>query len=447
MGAESTLHRGLLVACLLASAPGAASGQGGELPTLRDLGLEYVSRSGFFQVSLAGQLDLESMLVGEAKWAGLVGGTSADSVGADWRQACADCHIVEAVPHHGKGGHVNAHRLRLFADLFLGDHVYSLIEVRSDRGSAPANGYVRARVEQAYLRLTSGGGAAGIQVGRFASPFGSYALRHLTAIDPFLRPPLPYDYRTTMNSSHAPPGMEGFVSWKRWPELFRLPGAPPVWDVPYQWGGMLFGRLGPIDLRLAAMNSAPSSEPDAWSFDWDRFRKPSWVFGARAKPFASLELGASYNRGPWMEEIRVGTVGAPPGTPGPSFRDFEQEVASFDFALARGTWMARGEAMLDLWEVPNLGERPKELLYTLEVQKDLAAGLFAATRLGYIDFRPVELGPGLGRDDWDDDVHRVEASLGYRMVRNAGVLLSAYRQSAGEGGTTTLVGARLWWAF
>jgi hypothetical protein len=199
------------------------------------------------------------------------------------------------------------------------------------------------------------------------------------------------------------------------------------------------------------MNSAPSSEPAAWGFDWDRFRRPSWVVGARAKPSASVELGASYNRGPWMEEITVGTIlprpGAPAGSERPSFRDFEQEITSLDFTLARGSWMLRGEAMLDLWAVPNLPERPKELLYTLELQTDLRAGLSAATRFGYVDFRPVDLGPALGRADWDHDVHRLEGSLGYRLVRNGGVLLSAYRQSAGEGGTTELVGARIWWAF
>jgi hypothetical protein len=402
-------------------------------------------------MSLSGQLDLEAMLVTADKWAGLVGGTSADSVPADWQAACADCHRTESVPHHGKGGHVNAHRLRLFVDIFLGDHVYTLVEVRSDRGPSPSNGYVRARVEQAYVRLVDGSGGFGLQLGQFASPFGAYPLRHLTVVDPFLRPPLPYDYRTTMSSSHVPPDMDGFVSWKNWPELFRLPGAPPVWDVPYQWGGMLFGRAGPVDLRVAAINSAPSSDPDAWGFDWDRFRQPSWVVGVRSKLTASLEIGASYNRGPWMEEFGAGTIlpppGAPAGAPPASFRDFDQEMVSFDVAFARGSWMARGEAMLDLWEVPNLSERPKELLYTLEVQKDLTAGLFAATRFGWVDFRPVRAWAGAASSDWDDDVWRAEGSVGYRVVRNGGVILSGYRQSAGEGGDTNLLGARIWWAF
>jgi hypothetical protein len=436
---------------LVAACPALASAQGGEWPTLSGAGIEYLSRSGFFQVSLSGQLDLETMIVAEDRWAGLVGGTSADSASSDWRTACAECHIAQNVRQRGKGGHVSAHRLRVFADVFLGDHVYSLVEVRSDRGSAPSNGRAQVRVEQAFLRLVTAGGRLGAQAGRFASPFGAYSLRHLTVVDPFLRPPLPYDYRTVMNWSHAPPDATELLAWKRWPEFFRIPGVPPVWDVPYQWGGMLFGRLGPVDLRVAAINSAPSSEPGSWGFDWDRFERPSWVIGARTKLSASLEVGASYNRGPWMEEITAGAIEPPPGTPPgaepPSYRDFEQELVSVDFSFARGPVMARGEAMLDLWEVPNVADRPQERLYTLEVQSDLAAGLFVAARFGHVDFRPLDLGTGAPPVDWDDDVHRVEVSLGYRLVRNGGVLASAYRQRAGEGGRTTLAGLRLWWVF
>jgi hypothetical protein len=441
----------LLAAGTQACAQSPAAAQGGEWPTLSGLGVEYLSPSGAFQVSLSGQLDLESLLVAEDRWGGLVGGSGADSVPADWVSACADCHRAEAVPKHGRGGHVSAHRLRVFADIFLGDHVYSLVEVRSDRGPAPSNGRVQVGLEQAYLRLVGGGGTVGVEVGRFASPFGAYAPRHLSGGDPFLRPPLPYDYRTIMSYTHAPPDAAALVSWKNWPELFRAPGAPPVWDVPYQWGGMLFGRLGPVDLRLAAIDGAPSSAPGAWSFDWDRLRRPSWVVGARTELSPALEIGASYNRGPWMEDVAVGTVALPPGAPPGSaprpFRDFDQEMASLDFTYARGSWMARGEAILDIWEVPNLTERPKELLYTLEVQTDLTAGLFAATRFGLVDFRPVSPGSGTPPVDWDHDVHRIEGALGYRLVRNGGVLVSAYRQRAGEGGDTTLAGVRLWWAF
>jgi len=437
------------VAALLILLRGPLLAQGGEWPTLADAGLEYVSPSGFFQVGLSGELDLEALQVGEDRWAGLVGGPSADSVPADWPSACADCHGQEMVHARGKGGTILAHRLRVFTDIFVGDHVYALVEARSDRGEAPANRDLAIRIEQAYLRVANAHGTLGVQAGRFASPFGSYALRHLTDVDPFLRPPLPYDYRTVMSRTHAPPDGAGFLTWKNWPELFRLGGTPPVWDVPYQFGAMVFGRVGSVDLRAAAVNSAPSSDPSAWRLDGNRLRHPSWVLGARAHVSPALELGASYDRGPWMDAITVGALQPEQGRI-PSLWDYDQEMFSADFAFARGSMMLRGEAILDLWELPNISDRAEERLYSAELQWDLVAGMSAAARAGYIDFRPLSGGSGAyatgPRADWDQDVYRLEGSLGYRLVRNAGVTLSAYRQTGG-GAHTLFAGVRTWWAF
>jgi hypothetical protein len=438
----SSLGIALVLGCGLL--PGCVLGQGGEWPTLSDAGLEYVSSTGFLQVSLSGQLDLEALHVGRARWAGLVGGESADSVPGDWQTACADCHRTENVEQEGKGGQILAPRLRLFTDVFVGEHVYALVEGRLDRGHAPSRGRFRGRVEQSYVRLATARGSSGLQVGRFASPFGSYASRHLTPADPFLRPPLAYDYRTVMNRSHAPPDADGFLTWRNWPELFRLPGVPPVWDVPYQWGTMAFVTLGPVDLRAAAMGGAPSGEPDAWELSTDRLKHPSWVAGVRFRASPSLELGASYNRGPWMEEITAGTI--PIGPSAPTRWDFDQEMISADASFARGSWNVRGEVIVDRWDVPNLEDRPTEIAYGAEALVDLAAGWSAGARVGYLDFRPLQGGSG-GPVDWDRDVLRTEASLGYRVVRNAGVLVTGYWQDAGLGGETVLSGLRAWWAF
>ena len=115
--------------------------------------------------------------------------------------------------------------------------------------------------------------------------------------------------------------------------------------------------------------------------------------------------------------------------------------------------MLRAEAMLDHWAVPNLAERSTERLYSVEVLWDLVPGLFVAGRVGHIDFRPLDDGLGAaspnGPVDWDNDVTRYEASLGYRLARNAGILLSAYEQIQSHEVDTDsrFTGIRLWWAF
>ena len=204
-------------------------------------------------------------------------------------------------------------------NIFVGDHVYALVELRGDRGRERFDADLRGRLEQVFLRLTTGSGREGIQVGRFASPFGSYADRHLGVLDPFVRPPLAYDYRTVMNRWRWPGSEAGFLVWKDQPEDIDILGAPPVWDVPYQWGGMAFGRVGSVDVRAAAMNSAPSSHPNAWDFSSESLRRPSLVLAARWAVRPGIELGASYDRGPWLAlNDPAVTVTPPNGPAGPA---------------------------------------------------------------------------------------------------------------------------------
>ena len=438
--------RGQVVLALVLCSPVAA--QLPDLPTLAGAGVEHISPGGFFQISLSGQLDLEGTHISD-EW-------EPAFAPAD---ACTVCHTdIGRAIRQGDGG-LRTQRLRLFADLFLGDHVYSLIELRADHGGEAYTKGMRGRVEQIYIRLSTASGAAGLQVGRFASPFGSYPIRHLSTEDPFLRAPLFYEYRTVANRWTVPVDARDFLAWKRIPEAADLPGSPPVWEVPYQAGAMLFGVVGPVDLRVALMNSAPSSGPPQWEF---RGRDPdpvSWVVAARTQPSASLEIGASYGRGGWMEDPLFGSIqplpGSPPGAEPPHWSDFDQEAVAVDIKVARGGTVLRAEAILDRWDVPNVSDRATELAYNIEAQHDLLAGLSVALRGGFIDFRPLDDGLGAasplpdGREDWDFDVFRYEGSVAYRLARNWGILVNASqtRQSNAVDGDQTLVGARLWWAF
>jgi class 3 adenylate cyclase len=409
---------------LSAALPGAGAAQDEGLPTLADAGLGYVSPSGFFQVSLSGNLDIEGFRFADHK------------AGLAWVDA--------------PGTYLVAHRLRLFTDVFVGERVYGLLELRSDRGPTPNDGELEARIEQAYLRLSNLSGSLSLQAGRFASPFGSYPGRHLTPVDPFIRPPLPYDIQTIQSSTIAPHTASGFLDWKWDPARFRHAGTPPIWEVPYQWGAMVAGATGRFSYRVAAMNSAPSSAPEAWALDLDRFDSPSWVAGVGFAVSPELSLGASYNRGPWLEEITGGDTSV-----NANRADFVQELFAGDVTYAKGRVMLRGEIIHDRWEVPNVADDPVEIGYSLEAQTDITAGLFAAVRYGGLNFSFVDdgLGAASSRTDggttWDHDVRRYEVALGYRVVRNAGVILSWFGQGQiqADDSDTNLTAVRLWWAF
>ncbi len=404
-----TLLAGAAIAGATAATPVEAAAQ---WPTLRDAGVGYLSDDGRYQVDLSGQLDLEAFYFHNDE-----NGLSGLAFGS---------------------GPLFAPRARLFLDVFLGDHVYGLVEWRGDRGEAPTAGFWEARVEQAYLSVATSSGALQFQAGIFPNPFGAYAQRHLTVVDPFLRPPLPYDYRTVVSRRWSPASADWFVRWRDNPSEWRRDGAPPIWGVPYQWGGMVTGEVGIFRLRVAGMNSAPSSEPVDW-YEFDVVEEPSWVARIEAVLTPELTLGGSWDVGPYARtSIPNGPDAPPAGT------TYDQRLWGADAAFARGRFMVRGEFVHDSWDIPNVSYDAVDIGYTLEVQADIATGWSIATRVGHIDFR--ELGP---MGDWDWDVERFEVALGYRLTLNAGLLASwsTTWDASSVDPDDDLTGVRLWWGF
>jgi class 3 adenylate cyclase len=408
LGAVVSLALGLSVASSLVSAAPVSA----QWPTLRDAGMGYLSDDGKYQIDLSGQMDLEAFYFSaeEDALSGLAYGS----------------------------GPLFAPRVRLFLDVFLGDHVYGLVEWRGDRGEAPTADFWEARVEQAYLSVGNTSGSFQLQGGIFPSPFGAYAKRHLTIVDPFLRPPLMYDHRTVISRRWAPRNADWFSRWRDNPDEWRRDGAPPVWGVPYQWGGMASVRLGFLSGKVAAMNSAPSSEPLDW-YEFEVVEELSWIGRLEATVSPELTLGLSFNEGPYVRN----DVSNAPEFP-LSGTTYDQTLWAFDAALARGPFMFRGEVIHDSWDVPNINEEIVDIGYSVEAQVDVATGWSLAARYGAIDFREIR-----DSGDWDWDTRRLEASVGYRITRNAGLLL-AWGMNW-DGGPLDpdddLAGIKLWWAF
>jgi hypothetical protein len=284
-------------------------------------------------------------------------------------------------------------RLSIFTDIFLGSHLYAFAEGRADRGEAPAPRPLQARLEQAFVRWTPlAGRDLGLQAGKFVTPFGAYAQRHHTAADPFIRPPLPYEYRTVICAGIAPGSAAGFLTWRDKPDPFRPIGAPVVWGVPYQAGVMVLGSLHGVAARVALMNSAPSSPPPSWNPDFGAHQYPSVVAALGVQVAPELRVGVSYDRGPYLRSEVLGPLP-------------EQMHA---------------EAFIDRWEVPNVQAYPRDYSYYLEGRVQLGARTFAAARYAAIRFNEISNGSPTAASSlpWDYDAERVELAGGFHTGRN-----------------------------
>jgi class 3 adenylate cyclase len=410
LGALPLLAALLVAGLLSAAAPlGAQQGAGGQ-PTL----VSVVSPSGLFQLDVSGRLDVEAYAPGDDP---------------TW--------IVPATEPFLAG------RLRLFSDVFVGQRVYGLAELRVDRGEPPRDGPLQARLEQALVRVQPWAGRRlFLQVGKFPHPFGGYAQRDHTAQDPLVRPPIMYDYRTVMARGATPASVDGFLGWKRDPAR-RPVGAPVIWGVSYPWGALALASAGRLDLRAAVVGSVASGEPGSWELDGDRLRRPALVGGLGLRATPELRLAASYQRGPFLDGVAESAL--PPGT---RIGDFTQETWGAEVAFLRGLTMLRGELFVDRWRWPHLDVTPVDVSFYLEGKLKLVPGAFATARAGEIRFSRLR-GETVGREEWDYPVRRLQLGAGYRLLRNvelrAEYLLA--RTSGPVDPHDDLLSLQGWWTF
>lgn len=305
-----------------------------------------------------------------------------------------------------------APRVSAFADMFAGSKVYGLMELRLDRGEAPSDGNLQIRIEQAFLRLTPFRRDLSLQIGRFVSPFGAYPQRHHCSSDPFIRPPLSYDYRTILSTRHVPLRNDGLLGWKLDPTFFRPKGAPPIWNTPYQLGAALIGSHRILSYRLALMNSAPSSEPNVWN-DTDRIiGEMSMIANIGVQVTPEWRVGASFNKGSYLDPDSV--RGLPEGK---GLSEFAQTLYGVDLTFTRGLVQLRGELIHDTWQVPNVRDDAVDISYFAEAAVKLGPGLFVAARLNEIRFNEIRRDNGM-REAWDYNVRRIQLGAGYRFTEH-----------------------------
>ena len=398
-----------LVALVGVAAPAAAQDEVRSLPTLESLGVgPWMNRSGSVQFGLSGRADLDVYRTGDDP---------------TWLMR--------------ETGTFVAPRVRLFGDLFVGESWFATTELRFDHGPVEAWTGYDFRVEQAFVRWSPAELLA-LQVGRFASPFGSYPSRHHTAGDWFIRPPLMYEHRTVVLSGQVPASTDGWMLWKD-SLSFRERGAPPVWGAPYQWGGMAFGALRDLSWRVAYMNSAPAAGPSQWDrLDFERGNVVVAI-GFRFAPWLRAELshavGSFLGRGLSDAEN--------PTTHGPDW--FKQQILGGELLFELAHTQVRGEAFHNTWLY--VEDAAIDISWSMEARQELFQDWFVAGRVGQIRFRRV--GTSTGGEHWDYNVQRVQAAGGYRLASNAEIRAEYLTQTT-DGPVDPdddVIAVQLWWAF
>ena len=304
-------------------------------------------------------------------------------------------------------------RLSLFLDSRFGEHLYSLVQVRADRGFDPGlerNGDLR--FDEYLLRYTPfSDPRLNLQAGKFATVFGGFVARHDSWENPFINAPAPYENITIITDQTAPASPAAFLARRNIPEK-KADWLPLVWGPNYASGASVFGRVERLDYAVELKNASISSRPEAWDATDLGWEHPTVSGRLGFRPDASWNFGVSGSHGAYLLPAAGGTL--PAGT---DRGDFPQTTLAADASWAWRHWQVWAELIASRFDVPRVGDADT-LSYFIEAKYKFTPSLFGAVRWNQQFYGTVPDGAG-GEAAWDRDLWRVDTALGWRFTRHA----------------------------
>lgn len=301
-------------------------------------------------------------------------------------------------------------RLSLYLDTRLGEHLYSLVLFRVDRGFDP--GAVpggEGRFDEYLLRYTPfEDPRINFQIGKFATVFGNWVERHDSWNNPLITAPLAYENVMVVGDQAAPPSRAGFAGRRNLADNKRG-WLPVIWGPSYAAGASVFGLVDKFEYALELKNASISSRPFAWdpfTVDWDH---PTVTARLGFRPNAAWNVGLSGSYGAYL--LPGATLPA-----GSSVGQFKQLTFGPDLRYSWRHWELWSEAFFSRFEVPIVGNADT-FVYYVETRYKLTPRWFLAGRWNQQFFGEVPNGRG-GEQRWDRDVWRLDGGVGYRFGRH-----------------------------
>jgi len=302
-------------------------------------------------------------------------------------------------------------RLTLFLDTRLGDHFYSFVQARLDRGFDPGEEDFEARADEYLLRWTPWKeGWVNVQFGKFATVVGSWVQRHDSWQNPLITAPLPYENLTPLSADDPPASPADWLDRRRLPDQ-KDSWLPIIWGPVYATGWSVFGTVGKFDYAFDLKNVAISSHPYEWELGDSLWQYPTISGRLGFRPEPAWNHGISFSIGPYLS-----TEAADALPPGRGIGDYNQITLDYDVSYAHRRWQIWSEVFLSRFQVPNVGNADL-LAYYLEAKYKITSSLFAAARWNQELYANIANGIG-GEEPWGNDMYRIDLALGYRFTRH-----------------------------
>ena len=335
-------------------------------------------------------------------------------------------------------------------DITAYDHLSFHTTVRVDQGFDPLDSdQYEARVDEYFLRYTPfDSNVLNFQAGRFATVFGGWVAQHDPFDTPFLSAPLPYSQILAVNIRNPDANSAQVIAQRnrnQIPGLFETSKslwASVIWGPSYGSGLAISGQSQHLDYALEVKNIPLTEQATDWDSSWSRLEHPTWSGRIGYRPDASLALGISASRGPYLSLDAVSLL--PAGT---DLGDFPYTSIGADFRWAAGHFIVTGELIAS--EYTGLDDLPlRNLSYYGEVRWKASPSLFLAARWGQ-SLNDKIRAPDGEQVRWSPNLWRVSMAAGWRVTPDFLIKGEFNHTSIDESGTDdqNLFGLNATWRF
>lgn len=273
-----------------------------------------------------------------------------------------------------------------------------------------------------------------IQVGRIPPTFGAFGRSAYGTANILIGTPLSYQYLTSLRPDALPGTTDDLVRMRGRGWLASYPignqsqdrGLPFVNSVRWDSGVQVHGVNGMIEWT-GAVTTGSLSNPRVRDDNDGRQVAGRVVL----RPAPAIAVGASAARGAYLSKSLESALGD-----SRNVEDGVQEAFGVDAEYAIGRFLARSEVLWSSWTLPvGLTSADNERLDATSVLVEgryrILPGLQLAARVERLGF--AELPTAAGPIEWDAPVRRIEAGIGYSIIRNV-TLKASWQRNLRDGG-------------
>jgi len=310
-------------------------------------------------------------------------------------------------------------RARLFLDVPLSDRVAVFGQILFDDASS-----VPARTYGLYA-MTSDFGVPGmtIEFGKIPLLFGTFAARTYENKNPFIAPPLVYQFHTSLRDDQLPVSPAALIAMRGrgqygifFTDFHGNPagstrttfGVPILYDACWDIGAAALGTWRRVEYGVGVTQGTvgvPNGTRDS--------NNARQVLGrVGVVPATGLRVSLSAAHGAYLSSSVAALL--PEGARAEDYKQTAMAV-SFDWSIGHAAFFA--EAVDNAYESPWIDEDLETLAWYVEGKYTFLPGAYAAMRFDQLNFGEITYEDPdtfeIRRGDWDQDVQRVETALGY----------------------------------